>query len=242
MADGPSQPRRWPPHHCFYLFLVLLLLIVLLPVFDRSKAGQQWFSIVNLLVLVTSLVAVGRSRYTLLVAILLAAPALLLLWLSETTGDAGYRVLSWRFSIAVLVATLVPLLRYVLGPEVMTIDKLFGGATAYLLLGLLWCYFYALAEHRSPGSLEGLPSGSTHVADMVFFSYGTLTTGGLADIVPRAKAVHALVILEQLTGTLFMAVVVARLVSSYPRHGATDGVDGSHQTHPTKSPTPPGSI
>ena len=127
---------------------MLVLLIVLLPGFDRSKVGQQWFSIVNLLVLVTSLVAVGRSRYTLLVAMLLVAPALLLLWLSETTGDAGYRVWSWRFSIAVLVATLVPLLRYVLGPEVMTIDKVFGGAASYLLLGLLWCYFYALAEHR----------------------------------------------------------------------------------------------
>jgi hypothetical protein len=46
----------------------LVLLIALLPVFDRSKAGQQWFSIVNRLVLVTSLVAIGRSRYSLLVA------------------------------------------------------------------------------------------------------------------------------------------------------------------------------
>ena len=223
MADGPSQPRRWsiPPHHCFYLFLVLVLLIVLLPAFDHSKSGQQWFSIVNLLVLVTSLVAIGRSHYTLLVALLLVAPALLLLWLSQATGDAGYRVWFWRFSIAVLIATLVPLLRYVLGPEVMTLDKLFGGAAAYLLLGLMWCYFYALAEHRSPGSIEGLPSGPTHVADMVFFSFGALTTGGQADIVPRGKTVHALVILEQLTGTLFMAVVVARLVASYPRQKAT---------------------
>jgi Ion channel len=223
MADQPSQPMRaWITHHpCFYLFLVLIMLILLLPAFDHSAAGQLWFSTANLLVLVTSLVTLGRSRFTLWVALLLVGPALVLLGLSHATGDAGYRVWSWRFSVAVLVAALVPLLRYVLGPEVMTIDKLFGGAAAYLLLGLLWCYLYALVEHLSPGSFDGLPSGSPHVADMVFFSFGTITTGGLADIVPRGKMAHALVILEELTGTLFMAVVVARLVASYPRQGAT---------------------
>jgi hypothetical protein len=222
MADRPSQPMRaWIPHlSCFYLFLVLILLIVLLPAFDHSQAGQLWFSATSLLVLVTSLVTFGRSRFTLWVALPLVGPALVLLALSHATGDAGYRVWSWRFSVAVLVATLVPLLRYVLGPEVMTKDKLFGGAAAYLLLGLLWCYFYALVEHLSPGSFDGLPSGPPHVADMVFLSFGTLTTGGLADIVPRGRMVHALVILEELTGTLFMAVVVVRFVASYPRRGA----------------------
>ena len=223
MADWPSQSMRaWiPHHHCFYLFLVLIMLIVLLPVFDRSTRGEVWFSIVNLLVLVTSLLALGRSRYTLAVALLLVVPALVLISLSHATGDVGYRVWSWRFSLVVLVATLVPLLRYVLGPETMTLDKLFGGAAAYLLLGLLWCYLYALVEHLAPGSFDGLPSGLPHVADMVFLSFGTLTTGGLADIVPRGKMVHALVILEELTGTLFMAVVVARLVAAYRRPGAT---------------------
>ena len=223
MADRSPKPMRvWIPHHrCVYLFLVLIMLIVLLPAFDRSTGGQLWFAIVSLLVLVSSLVALGRSRYTLWVALLLVGPALLLLALSHATEDAGYRVWSWRFSIAVLVATLVPLLRYVLGPEVMTLDKLFGGAAAYLLLGLLWCYLYALVEHLSPGSFDGLPSGPPHVVDMVFLSYGTITTGGLADIIPRGKMVHTLVILEELTGTLFMAVVIARLVASYPRQGAT---------------------
>lgn len=222
MADRPwllerasSSPRR-----CVYLFLTLVLLIVLLPAFDHSKEGQQWFSITSLVVLVASLVALGRSGFTVLVGLLLVTPALLLLSLSEATGDAGYRAWSWRFSVAVLLATLVPLLRYALGPEAMTLDKLFGGVAAYLLVGLLWCYLYALAEHFAPGSFAGLPGETVHVADMVFLSYGTLTTAGLADIVPKGKAAHSLVVLEELTGTLFMAVVVARLVASYPRPAA----------------------
>ena len=226
MANRPSQPmremREWMPHlSCFYLFLVLILLILLLPAFDHSGTGQLWFSAASLLILVTSLVTFGRSRFTPWVALLLVGPALVLLVLFHATGQRMYQVWSWRFSVVVLAATLVPLLRYVLGPEVMTRDKLFGGTASYLLVGILWCYFYAFAEHFSPGSFDGLPSGPVHVADMVFLSFGTLTTGGLADIVPRGKMVHSLVILEELTGTLFMAVVVARLVASYPRPGAT---------------------
>src|SRR5262245_5779871 len=222
MADRPAPPV-WASilrHRCVYLFVVLVLLIVLVPLFDHSKEGQQWFSIVSLLVFVASLIALGRSRLTLVVALFLVTPALLLLLLAEATGDPEYRVWSWRFSVAVLVATLASLLRYVFGPEAMTIDKLFGGVATYLLLGLLWCYLYALGEHLSPGSIEGLPSGVVHVADMVFLSYGTITTGGLADIVPRGKMVHTLVILEDLAGTMFMAVVVARLVASYPSRPA----------------------
>src|SRR5262245_52486668 len=134
MADWPSLLARASssPRRCVYLFLVLVLLILLLPAFEHSKEGQQWFSIVSLLVLVASLIALGRSRFTLLVALLLVAPALLLLTLSEATGAAGYRAWSWRFSVAVLLATLVPLLRYALGPDAMTLDKLFGGVAAYL--------------------------------------------------------------------------------------------------------------
>jgi hypothetical protein len=96
-------------------------------------------------------------------------------------------------------------LRYVLRPEVMTRDKLFGGTASYMLFGLLWCYFYALADHFSPGSFDGLPNGPVHVADMVFLSFGTLATGGTADIVHARRWCTRWVILEELTGTLFMA-------------------------------------
>jgi hypothetical protein len=164
MADRPPHPigAGILSHRCFYLFLALILLIVLLPTFDHSEVGQLWFSTANLLILVASLVSLGRSRFTFWVALLLVGPALVLLALSHATGDAGYRVWSWRFSILVLVATLVPLLRYVLGPEAMTIDKLFGGAAAYLLLGLLWCYLFRRATRGelSPAGGDRLTAGA----------------------------------------------------------------------------------
>lgn len=212
--------RAWMRSHpCFFLFSALLLLLLLLPAVDNSPAGRLALGVPSALVLVTSLVALGRSRASFLVALFLVGPALTLLLASHFTGDTGYLVWAWPFSGAVLVAILVHLVRYVLrpaGPEGVTADRLYGGAATYLLLGLLWCHFYALAEHFSPGSFSGLGSHKTlRIADMVFLSFGALTTGGSADLVPQGRLAKTLVTLEQVTGTLYLGAFVARLVGMY---------------------------
>src|SRR5262249_50294085 len=58
----------------------------------------------------------------------------------------------------------------------------------YLLLGLLWCYLYAIREHFSPNSFAGLgPSKVLYVTDLVFFSFGALTTAGGGASSPRER-------------------------------------------------------
>jgi Ion channel len=221
MAHKTRYPvRAWiMTNPCFYLFVALLLLLILLPMFQDSEEGKLWFTATNLPILVSSVVTLGRSRVFFWVAILLAGPAFALLVASHVAGGSGYLAWSWRFSVGVFVVTLVHLVLYVLRPaepEGMTIDRLYGGAAAYLLLGLLWCYFYAIREHSSPDSFAGLgPNKALHIADLVFFSFGRLTTAGGGDLVPQGKATQMLVLLEQVAGTLYMGGFVARLVSMY---------------------------
>jgi Ion channel len=204
---------------CFYLFATLLLLLILLPLFQNTEEGKLWWTAMNLPVLVSSVVTLGRLRVGFRVALPLAGLAFGLLVASHVTGGSGYLAWSWRVSVGVFVVTLVHLVRYVLrpaGPEGMTIDRLYGGAAAYLLLGLLWCYFYALREHFAPDSFAGLgPNKALHIADLVFFSFGSLTTAGGGDLVPQGKGAQMLVLLEQVAGTLYMGAFVARLVAMY---------------------------
>jgi hypothetical protein len=222
MADKTRHPVwAWVMSNpCFYLFAALLLLLILLPMFQNSEEGKLWFTAMNLPVLVSSVVTLGRSRVFFWVALLLAGAAFGLLVASHFEGGSRYLAWSWRFSVVVFVVTLVHLVHYVLRPvgrEEMMIDRLYGGAAAYLLLGLLWCYFYAIREHMSPDSFAGLGSyKALHIADLVFFSFGSLTTAGGGGFVPQGKAAQMLVLLEGLAGTLYMGAFVARLVSMYP--------------------------
>jgi hypothetical protein len=219
MAEKTRHPvRAWiMSNPCFYLFAALLLLLILLPLFQDSEEGKLWFTAMNLPVLVSSVVTLGRSRFFFWVVILLAGPTFGLLVASHVAGGSGYLAWSWRFSVGVFVVTLVHLVHYVLrpaGPAALTIDRLYGGAAAYLLLGMLWCYFYAIREHFSPGSFAGLgPTKALHIADLVFFSFGRLTTAGGGG--PQGKAAQMLVILEEVTGTLYIGAFVARLVAMY---------------------------
>lgn len=208
--------RTYP---CFYLFGSLIVLLVLLPLFENSERGKLAFATINLLVLATSVLTLGRSRVSFWVVVLLAGPAFVLLVLAHVTGDAGYLAWSWSFSVGTFLATIVHLVRYVLRKEDARgalIDRLYGGAAAYLLIGLLWAHLFALRERSVPGSFAGLDSSAhLHVADLVFLSFSSLTTAGGSDVRPQSKAAKMLVLLEPVVGILYMGAFVARLVSMY---------------------------
>ena len=68
----------------------------------------------------------------------------------------------------------------------------------------------------------------------IYYSFVTLTTLGYGDIVPRSEVVRGLAIMEAVAGQLYLAVMIARLVSLYisgagqgNQRAARDGPDGS---------------
>ena len=75
------------------------------------------------------------------------------------------------FSAALYFIATVYLLRYVFQPRVMTADKLFGAAAAYLMLGVLWAYLYAIVGYFYPGSFL--------VVGQVAVSLALVAAGGL---------------------------------------------------------------
>jgi hypothetical protein len=71
---------------------------------------------------------VGRTLLSFVIALLLAVPTAAYHWLSVTTGEPHWSVMSWCFAAALYGATLVYLLHYVFQRDVMTGDRLFGAA------------------------------------------------------------------------------------------------------------------
>jgi hypothetical protein len=106
----------------------------------------------------------------------------------------------------------VYLLLYVFQPEVMTADKLFGAAAGYLMLGVLWAYFYMLLGFAIPNSFStGGQPGTPDFFDSLYFSITVLTSTGFGDITPLTRPARSLVVVEQVVGALFIAILIARL-------------------------------
>lgn len=203
---------------CFYLFAALLLLIVVLPFLGQTVGGRIAVNGINLFILLAAIAAVGRTTWAFLIGLLLAVPTVTFQLLGLSLKVTHYLALSWTFGAAFYFATIVYLLRYVFSREVMSADKLYGAAAAYLMLGMLWFYFYLLAEYLFPGSFSngGGVAAQLDPSDLIYFTFTVLTTTGFGDITPALPLARTLATLEQLSGTLFIAILIARLAGIYP--------------------------
>jgi voltage-gated potassium channel len=128
--------------------------------------------------------------------------------------------------IIVLVAFFsITILGYVLRSGRVTMDRIFAAICVYLLIGFAWTFAYALLDEIAPGSFAAVADASRNdyvarVQQLRYFSFMTLTTVGYGDIVPRSPAARTMATLEAVTGQIYLAVLVARLVGLHIVHSA----------------------
>jgi hypothetical protein len=209
---------------CFYLFLAVLALIIAILLLEPTPRGRIMLNVANVLVVVAAVAAVGRTQLSFVIALLLAGPALMFQWLAIDESDSRFLLHSWAFGAALYASTIGYLLRYVFQRDVMTADKLYGAAAAYLMAGVLWAYLYAIANHLQPGSFAfGGAVVSPLIGDLLYFSFTVLTSTGFGDAVPILRYARGLCVLEQLVGALFLAILIARLAGVYPPRRGDSG-------------------
>jgi hypothetical protein len=198
---------------CFYLFITMLVLVAVAPFVEAQHSGLMIRYVISALVMVAAASAVGRTIVSFLVVLLLAAPALALRWLALRTGEASYIDLALRLDAGVYATTIALLLRYVFDREVVTADRLWGAAATYLMIGVLWSFLYTIIDRADAQAfvIRGA-NAPLELLDLLYFSFGTLTTTGFGDILPLSATARTAAMIEGIVGTLFIAILIARLV------------------------------
>lgn len=226
--------RRLFFQRCFYMFFLLLILIGLSP-FIEGERGTYILAGINAFIVLSAAAAVGRTAMSFLVVLCLIGGALGLRFASMEEGHA--ELFNWALLLHALVyfSVIVLLLRYVFGPEVIDADRLWGAAAAYLMIGILWCFVYALVELEKAQTflVRGAPD-KLELTELLYFSFSTLTTIGFGDIVPVTKGAQVAAILEGIVGTLFLAILIAKLVGIYPPPEAHKKEAHTNEAHPNK--------
>jgi hypothetical protein len=188
---------------------LLLLFVFVVPPFtapgeERGPAVDALFTL--LLVAGVAGLRVRRGLRALLLAVALVAAAAQ--WW-PSTNDAA-KALASVVSIGML-ALVVLVQTFRAGP--VNVHRVQGAVAAYLLLGLAWGYAYELVAVLHPGAFASALALPGEGRSLLYFSFVTLTTVGYGDVTPVLPAARSLALMEALTGQLYPAILLARIVT-----------------------------
>ena len=194
-----------------FLFYTLLVTMVATPGFAALEIPGALIELLLATNLLAAVIPVSKGSRRILLAIItvawLARPATA--WFDHPALSAmtlGMWTLIGLFAAAAA-------LRFAMGATKVDAEHLYAALSAYLLAGIFFGVFYWVLEQIRPGSLAN--SGEFSRMSGIYFSFVTLATLGYGDIVPRTDVARGLAIVEGVGGQLFLAVMVARLVSLY---------------------------
>jgi hypothetical protein len=214
--DTPPAGAAAAPRGRFGLLLLVLIVSYIVTALSKGRLidGLQiiLFAGAALLALRNSSAPRRMARLT-LAALIGGTVIMLILSLSLATGDEGTGVANLWAGLILLFAVGV-IVRRVLSLGTVTMQSIYGAISAYLIIGLMFAAFYAAIDHLSGHAFFEAGRGD-NTQTFQYFSFTTLTTLGYGDFVAVQNGGRAIAVLEALTGQIFLATLVARLVAAY---------------------------
>lgn len=126
-------------------------------------------------------------------------------------------VVSMSFYAIFIIIAIFSIGRHVFLHDHITSNVIAGGICTYVLIGMGFAFIYATMALLTPGVfvIQGVAPTQVFLSDFFYFSYSTLTTAGFGDITARNQIAKAIASMEAMSGTLFIAIMIAGLVGTY---------------------------
>ena len=200
-------------HPSAALLAAQLVAVLAYPFLDESTAGRATLGVVGMVVVLLAVWAVRRTPALSWVAFVFGAPALVF-----TVIEAFHQ----HNDTIVLVNALLhapfyffvsyAMIRYLFHDDRVSRDELYATGAAFTVVAWGFAYVYAAAQVVWPGSFVGAGGAAERSwFELLFLSFTTLTSVGLSEVTPVLAHARSLV-MEQVAGVLYIALVVARLV------------------------------
>jgi hypothetical protein len=191
-----------------------LLAVLAYPFSDASTLGRAFLGAMGTCVVLIALWAVRRTPALGWIAALLGGPAMVFSVLEAFFPDTDGVVLTSSLLHAPFYFYVsYGMIRYLFHDDRVTTDELYATGAAFTVVAWGFAYVYVACQVVWPGSFVGSGGEDAHIFfDLLFVSFTNLTSVGLSDIVPVLGHARSLVMVEQVAGVLYVALVVARLV------------------------------
>jgi Ion channel len=222
--------QSWESQANLSLFLALLILLVfVVPSLGLERRDERLYSEVAFSVLLISGVAIAwRQRALFWLASCLGVVTIFVRWAAlPSLTSTTLSIWPYLLTIATILILVYILLSQVFAPGPVTPARIQGAIAVYLLFGFVWANAYHIVASKVPGSFTLPGRDRSSVYEWFYYSYSTLTTLGFGDILPAQPIARSLSVAEVLTGQLYLAVLIGRLVGMQISPGASPTNRGS---------------
>ena len=173
-------------------FQVVLFAFVLLVALRNSPMPRPWPWVIGAVTVIGTAVTFGTSL----------------------SGSRDGKAAEDLWKALLLLMAVIMVVRRVLAKRAVTIQSIYGALSAYLIIGLMFASIFAAVDHLSTTDFFA-NNEPANTQTFQYFSFTTLTTLGYGDFTAAQNGGRAVAVLEALTGQVFLATLVARLVAAY---------------------------
>lgn len=213
---------RYQPSIFLALLISLLLLLVIQPLVAGMPRSTLLLSLLSSLLQVAAIFVLAEDRRLRVFAWTFGLPALFAIWARHYVAPEFQEVamvIGHSLSSLFLAATAILILRFVMTHDVSA-HSVFAAVCAYLLIGIVLGHLCFTVETLDQGAYRvsdeltaDMTDPDSRLALMMYYSFTTLTTTGFGDIVPNRPLTRTLSWMEAATGQLYLAILIAGVVS-----------------------------
>ena len=204
---------RTTPHYGV-LLLVLLILFVVAPLLPAERVGYGVELFFDLVLVTGAYSAAWQSRHR-LPFLVLTAVTLAMRWTDMALEHTAFSLASIVLAFLWLVYAIGLIVTALFRMEKVNTNAILGAIVAYVLTAVAFAMAFLLIELLQPSSFSGLPTGGVQRElehALLYFSFVSITTMGYGGILPVSALARSTASIEGVFGTLYLAVMIARLV------------------------------
>jgi hypothetical protein len=196
-----------------FLLAVLLATILLQPLLHGLVFGQAILVLAYGAILAGGVYATRPQPWLSALCTSLAIGLVGLSWYFQFSGPSELTVALVVVTVLLGTFTVSRTLTTLVTAPAADPDALAGAVFGYFLLVLVWALFFQALETSSPGAFALVADGDPFT-ELLYFSLVTITTLGYGDISPVAPFARISAGLEAAMGTLYIAILIARIVGA----------------------------
>lgn len=209
-------------HPSAILLFGQLLAVLAHPFLDSSVLGRAALGVLSMCLVAAAIWAVRYTPVLAWVAVVIGIPAMVFTVLEALLPHHAWIVLaSGLLHAPFYFYVSFAMVRYLYEDDRVTRDELFAVGAAFTVVAWGFAYVFSAIQVWWPGSFVG--PGGTHQSwfELLFLSFTNLTSVGLSDIVPAGDHARSVMMVQQVVGVLYVALVIARLVGLTSRRPAS---------------------